>query len=175
MIFNMEYTQENLEKIKDIVLNTKSIEKRVEILQDAGFDVCSYFMGSGGVLQTKRLRKETRVQISSGMGRNNKAYCIRFDNYRINKVKLVYSIEKALNMLYKNNSKVSIYYAGFGEICSKIHSVGSYSDTHLHRLLTIDSWGEDLMNKKEMRKERLELRRWYQSIFYDQNPKFELL
>lgn len=71
---NMKKT--DLKTITKVVNENKRVSDRIEKLQKLGYSVAEFAMGSGGVLQVKELKCETRVQISYGHGRYNRAYAV---------------------------------------------------------------------------------------------------
>lgn len=68
--------EKNLKKIEKIVRENRLVSDRVKKLEKAGFSVSELPMGSGGVLQIKKMASETRVQIGYGHGRHNYAMAV---------------------------------------------------------------------------------------------------
>ena len=68
----------DLKTITKIVNENKRVSDRIEKLQELGYSVAEFAMGTGGVLQVKELKDEIRVQISYGHGRSNYAYAVSF-------------------------------------------------------------------------------------------------
>lgn len=66
----------DLKTITKVVNENKRVSDRIEKLQELGYLVAEFSMGSGGVLQVKELKDETRVQISYGRGKYNYAYAV---------------------------------------------------------------------------------------------------
>lgn len=67
----------DLKTITKVVNENKRVSDRIKKLRKFGYSVSECSMGSGGVLQVKELKDETRVQISYGHGRYNYAYAVR--------------------------------------------------------------------------------------------------
>lgn len=72
-------TASDLELIKSVIKDNRSVANRVETLSRKGFVIAERPMGRGGVGKVKRLQDEVRVQISAGYGRYNYAKCVIFD------------------------------------------------------------------------------------------------
>ena len=66
----------DLKTITKVVNENKRVSDRIEKLQELGYSVAEFAMGSGGILQVKELKDETRVQISYGHGKYNYAYAV---------------------------------------------------------------------------------------------------
>ena len=66
----------DLKTITKVVNENKRVSDRIEKLQELGYSVAEFSMGSGGVLQVKELKDEKRVQISYGRGKYNYAYAV---------------------------------------------------------------------------------------------------
>ena len=67
----------NLKTITKVVNENKRVSDRIKKHKKLGYSVSEVSMGSGGVLQVKELKDETRVQISYGHGKYNYAYAVR--------------------------------------------------------------------------------------------------
>lgn len=65
-----------IKQIAEVVKTNRLVSERVKQLRQLGFRVEEKPMGSGGVLQIKKLKSETRVQIGYGRGRNNYAMTV---------------------------------------------------------------------------------------------------
>jgi hypothetical protein len=68
--------ESTINQISEVVKNNRLVSDRVAKLRSLGFNVEEKPMGSGGVLQVKKLSSETRVQIGYGHGRNNYAMAV---------------------------------------------------------------------------------------------------
>lgn len=66
----------DLKTITKVVNENKRVSDRIEKLQELGYSVAEFAMGSGGVLQVKELKNKIRVQISYGRGKWNYAYAV---------------------------------------------------------------------------------------------------
>ena len=74
----MTTQQENDYKIIcQVIDNTRLVSERIEKLENLGYLVLEFPMGTGGVKQVKELKNETRIQISNGRGKYNYAYAVR--------------------------------------------------------------------------------------------------
>lgn len=68
---------QDLKKIEKVVKTNRLVADRVKRLRYIGFTVSSFSMGSGGVLQQKKMRNgTTRIQIGYGHGANNYAMAV---------------------------------------------------------------------------------------------------
>jgi hypothetical protein len=67
---------DNLEII-EIVKNNRIVADRIKQLSDKGYQIVTRSMGTGGVLQEKRGRKCTYVQIGYGVGKYNYASAVK--------------------------------------------------------------------------------------------------
>ena len=67
----------DLKTITKVVNENKRVSDRIKKLRELGYTVSEVSMGSGGVLQVKELKDETRVQISYGHGKYNYACAVR--------------------------------------------------------------------------------------------------
>lgn len=65
-----------IKQIAQVVKTNRLVSERVKQLRQLGFRVEEKPMGSGGVLQIKKMKSETRVQIGYGHGRNNYAMTV---------------------------------------------------------------------------------------------------
>lgn len=73
----MKNLDQQFKKIQEVVLSTRLVADRVAKLEKMGFNVAEYPMGTGGILQKKRMaNSEIRVQIGYGHGRWNYAMCV---------------------------------------------------------------------------------------------------
>lgn len=66
----------SIKQITEVVKSNRLVSSRVAKLRELGFNVEEKPMGSGGVLQVKKLVSETRIQIGYGHGRNNYAMTV---------------------------------------------------------------------------------------------------
>ena len=64
-------------RICNVIENTRLISERIEKLEEMGYLVFEFPMGSGGVGQIKEMTNEKRVQISYGHGKYNYAYAVQ--------------------------------------------------------------------------------------------------
>jgi hypothetical protein len=62
--------------ISRIVNSTRLVDDRQDKLIKAGYTIAERPMGSGGLLQFKKVKDEIRVQIGYGHSRNNYAMCV---------------------------------------------------------------------------------------------------
>lgn len=69
-------TTTDLKNIQKVVSDNRLVSDRVEKLREMGYTVEERLMGSGGVLQVKEMKKETRIQIGYGKGKYNYAYAV---------------------------------------------------------------------------------------------------
>ena len=69
-------TTTDLKNIQKVVSDNRSVSDRVEKLREMGYTVNECPMGSGGVLQVKELKNETRIQVGYGKGKHNYAYAV---------------------------------------------------------------------------------------------------
>lgn len=60
-----------------VIDNNRLISERIGKLENMGYRVFEFPMGSGGVKQIKELKNETRIQISHGHGKYNYAYAVQ--------------------------------------------------------------------------------------------------
>lgn len=65
-----------INQITEVVKSNRLVSSRVAKLRELGFNVQEKAMGSGGVLQVKKLSSETRIQIGYGHSRNNYAMVV---------------------------------------------------------------------------------------------------
>ena len=68
--------------ICEVVDSTRLISERVKKLENMGYLVFEFPMGSGGVKQKKELQNETRIQIGYGHGRHNYAYAVQLRHFQ---------------------------------------------------------------------------------------------
>lgn len=69
-------TTTDLKAISNVVRDYRLVSDRVEKLREIGYTVKECAMGSGGVLQVKELKSETRIQVGYGRGKYNYAYAV---------------------------------------------------------------------------------------------------
>lgn len=69
--------EKDYQTICKIIDCTKSVSERVKKLEELGYLVFEFPMGSGGVKQVKELISETRIQIGYGHGKHNYAYAVQ--------------------------------------------------------------------------------------------------
>ena len=69
--------EKDYKRICDVIDSTRLISERIEKLEEMGYLVFEFPMGSGGVKQIKELENETRIQIGYGHGRYNYAYAVQ--------------------------------------------------------------------------------------------------
>ena len=62
--------------IQNVVRENRLVSDRVIKLREMGYTVKECPMGSGGVLQVKEMKGETRIQIGYGKGNYNYAYAV---------------------------------------------------------------------------------------------------
>ena len=67
----MTTQQSQIETVKRIIAENKSLVARKKAIFEAGFTVREIAMGSGGCGQVKETKTEVRIQIESGHGRYN--------------------------------------------------------------------------------------------------------
>lgn len=70
----------DLANIQEVVLENHLVSDRIKKLRKMGYTVDIRRMGSGGVMQIKRLKNETRIQVSYGYGKYNYAYVVIIKN-----------------------------------------------------------------------------------------------
>ena len=66
----------DLKNIQKVVSDNRLVSDRVEKLIEMGYTVKECAMGSGGVMQVKELKSETRIQVGYGKGDYNYAYAV---------------------------------------------------------------------------------------------------
>lgn len=66
----------DLKNIQKVVSDNRLVSDRVIKLRDMGYTVRECPMGSGGVMQVKELKSETRIQVGYGKGKHNYAYAV---------------------------------------------------------------------------------------------------
>jgi hypothetical protein len=66
----------DLKAISNVVKDYRLVSDRVEKLIEMGHTVKECAMGSGGVLQVKEMKGETRIQVGYGKGKHNYAYAV---------------------------------------------------------------------------------------------------
>lgn len=66
----------DLKNIQKVVRENRLVSDRVIKLREMGYIVEERPMGSGGVLQVKELKNETRIQVGYGKGKHNYAYAV---------------------------------------------------------------------------------------------------
>lgn len=66
----------DLTAISNVVRENRLVSDRVEKLREMEYTVKECAMGSGGVLQVKELKSETRIQVGYGKGKHNYAYAV---------------------------------------------------------------------------------------------------
>ena len=69
-------TTTDLKNIQNVVRENRLVSDRVIKLRDMGYTVKECAMGSGGVLQVKEMKGETRIQVGYGKGKHNYAYAV---------------------------------------------------------------------------------------------------
>jgi len=66
----------DLKNIQNVVRDYRLVSDRVEKLREIGYTVKECAMGSGGVMQVKEMKGETRIQVGYGRGKYNYAYAV---------------------------------------------------------------------------------------------------
>ena len=66
----------DLKNIQNVVRDYRLVSDRVEKLREIGYTVKECAMGSGGVMQVKEMKGETRIQVGYGRGKYIYAYAV---------------------------------------------------------------------------------------------------
>ena len=66
----------DFENIEKVVRENRLVSDRVIKLREMGYTVEERAIGSGGVMQVKELKSETRIQVGYGKGKYNYAYAV---------------------------------------------------------------------------------------------------
>ena len=66
----------DLKNIQKVVSDNRLVSDRVRKLREMGYTVKKCPMGFGRVLQVREMKRETRIQISTGKGKYNYAYAV---------------------------------------------------------------------------------------------------
>ena len=66
----------DLKNIQKVVRDNRLVSDRVRKLREMGYTVKECPMGFGRVLQVREMKREKRIQISTGKGKYNYAYAV---------------------------------------------------------------------------------------------------